>query len=914
MAYLKPGLVILIAVIVATSADFRLPQAVRPTHYDIRLRTAVHDAEREFQGSVDIHLTVEEPTDKIVVHSRSLTVISAVLYEPTSDPWTEVEQPSHTYDEPTEHLTFQCTTPLQNGSDYVLRVNYSGRLQTELTAGFFRKYYRDNGGIRRYIAATQFRPTWARQTFPCFDEPAIRTTFTVSLIHHSSYNAVSNMPLEGPLVVDTVDPEFVVTTFAQSQPMPTHSLAFAVTDFEIKSLTPQQRALARSNVINDTEYGLTAGDTILLAYNTHFDWSFWNFMPNLVQIAVPDAESGASESWGLVAFGEPTLLFNPEVNDYRVRPAIAKTIAQAYAQQWFGNLVTVDWWNYFWVHQGMAAMYGYYGAQLAYPEDQHMDQFQLQVMQPALKLDASEEARPLNWNVESPVEIAGLFDSDTTRHKAAGVINMLRTVLGEVYWQTGVQKYLRTHELGSVTSEALYEALEETIEVLPPFPTNMTVKQFMDNWADAPGYPVVNVRRLYGTTTMIISQERFLSDKKLPSDYVWYIPYNGLHIPILDFPYHSWLITKSREHIVRYDDEKPFILNELPSVFYRVNYDSRNWELIIAAWVQSPDFTNPTARAQLIDDSFALARADLLDFSVVLRLLTGLKKDRDYLPWATADKVLTYLHDRLRGTDQWSWFVFYMITLVDSNYRTLQFGVVNADDTLNDKQLNELILSWTCRLKIFQCSGNAESMFREAVRADAGVHPDISPVVYCYGARSAVNDEFVWLYQRMFDSQNEAERSLLINAMGCSQSKEQLDAYLTSSIGAGVGSEVNYFDRERLQVVQAVYSASRVGVDALIDFLNNWDMADDFIYWLEQPAFDDAIANIALRTNNQEEFDRLKALFETVGSLAPEDVVSSAMATVKANLDWHDSLEAFIIAEFLERYVYDTISPQDTVT
>ncbi|XP_065095409.1 aminopeptidase N-like [Ochlerotatus camptorhynchus] len=890
---------------VDSDEGFRLPRDTVPIHYTIRLRTAVHEGDRDFLGSVDIHLDVVQPTDNITVHNRDLEITSAVLFSVNGEDWTEIDRPSSTYDEHTEHLTFQCASGLlQVGNNYALRITYNGRLQTEMSSGFFRKYYRDENNIRRYIAATQFEPTRARMAFPCYDEPSLKATFTVSLIHHSSYNAVSNMPREDPLVVDTLDPDFLVSTFAESPRMSTYLVAFAVTDFETRTWIHQE-IHARPNAINDTEFALSASDKILYEFNKHLDISYWNYMPKLAQIAIPDRGSAAMENWGLVTYGESVLLFDPDVNTYRTKADITTTIAHENAHQWFGNLVTNDWWKYLWLNEGFATLYGYYGAHLAYAEEQYMDLFQLQVEQLALIYDASETTRPMNWNAETPAGISSLFDT-VAYQKSASVINMLRIIHGEENFRDGLKKYLLNRELSTATPDDLYEALQETYSTWRPLPIDMTVKQFMETWTNAPGYPVVNVRRVYGgTQDAFISQERFLADKKLPESHVWYIPYNGQYISFLNITVFSWLTEKATKRFLMIGDDEPLILNRnLNFGFYRINYDTRNWELITAAWIQSPDNIDPNNRAQLIDDAFALARADLLDFSIVLRLLTGLKNDFYYLPWASADKVLTYLHDRFRGTSEWHLFEFYAITLIDNSYRNIQqFDVIDPNETLKQKHFREQILSWACRLKDFGCSEKTEQMFKTAVSSNSGVHPDISSVVYCYGVRYAMDEEFIWLYERMFNSHNEAERALLIKALGCSQNKAHLDAYLTTSIGSGVGTEVNYFDRERLQVLTAVYSASRVGVDALIDFLNNWDMADDFIYWLEQPAFDNAIANIAARTNTEVELDRLKELFQTVGSLAPESVVNTAMATVKANLDWHDSLESFIIIDFFERYI-----------
>lgn len=281
--------------------DFRLPKETVPTHYVIRLRTSVHEGATDFQGSVDIHFNVVESTDKITVNNRDLSIVSATLYRVEDEELVEIDQPSDSSDERTEQLTFQCSAALEVGS-YVLTVDYTGKLQTSTGAGFFRRSYFDENNNRRYLATTQFEPTRARMAFPCYDEPTLKATFTVSITHHSSYTAVSNMPQDGPSLVDTQDPSFVTTNFLKTNKMSTYLLAFVVSDFETRNLG-RQLIHARPNAIDDTEFGLVAGDKILDKLSEYTGISYYDYNPKIAQIAIPDWGSGAMENWGLVTYG-----------------------------------------------------------------------------------------------------------------------------------------------------------------------------------------------------------------------------------------------------------------------------------------------------------------------------------------------------------------------------------------------------------------------------------------------------------------------------------------------------------------------------------------------------------------------------------------------------------------------------------
>lgn len=279
---------------------YRLPKETAPSHYTIQLKTSVHQGDIDFQGVVDIHLDVVESTDKIVVNSRGLDIVSATLYSVEDGELVLLEQPLETYDEQTEQLTFQCSSTLDLGS-YVLTIDYTGQLQSS-GSGFFRRFYRDENNNRHYLATTQFEPTRARMAFPCYDEPTLKATFTVSITHHVTYNAVSNMPQDGPVVVDSEDPEFVTTTFQKTKRMSTYLLAFVVSDFETRQLG-SQLIHARPNAIDETEFGLVSGDAILDALGEYTGVSYYDYKPKLAQIAIPDWGSGAMENWGLVTYG-----------------------------------------------------------------------------------------------------------------------------------------------------------------------------------------------------------------------------------------------------------------------------------------------------------------------------------------------------------------------------------------------------------------------------------------------------------------------------------------------------------------------------------------------------------------------------------------------------------------------------------
>lgn len=872
--------------------SYRLPSVTVPTHYNLHLRTAIHRNDRTFQGTVEIDINVLEATNKITIHNRNLAIQKVTVYRDG----VEQEVPPFETDPRTEHLTITCSQLLTIGS-YMVKVEFEGRLQNNNNQGFFASSYLDDDGKRRYLASSKFEPTHARSAFPCYDEPKLKATFTLSITHSKDYHAVANMPQDGELEPVQDDPDFVTTHFRKSTRMSTYLLAFAVSDFEIRT-SGYQTVYARYNVFEETEYPLQAGVDILNALSAYTGVEYTDHMPKMTQIAIPDRGTGAMENWGLVAYGEPVLLFNATVNTYRNKKSVDTIIAHEFAHQWFGNLVSLDWWDYIWLNEGFATVYEYYAAQLAYPENRYMDLWNVEVIHNAFAADARESVRPMTWNAASPNEIAGLFDT-IAYSKAGSVLNMFRVAFQDDNWREGLLEYFNKRLLDAAVADHLSEGLQLAIEGKNVYPASFTVKELMDSWTTAPGFPLLTVKRDYKNGQIYLSQERFLSDRQLPNSHVFHIPYNFATKSAADFEnlHFDWLSSKAAKISTEATEDEWVIFNKQQTGYYRVNYDLQNWELLIDALMDDPNAIHVQNRAQLINDAYNLARADRLDMSLPLRLMKYLAQEKAYPPWAAAGTVLTYFNNKLRGTEHYPAFLNYVHSMLDSVYITVTVTTVKDDETMLDKYLRQSITTWACRIGTTDCLLKTEDALKQAVQTDTPVHPDVSSVVYCYGLYNSGEAEFVWLNNRLHSSKNQAERSLLIDSMGCSQNKEFLKAYLMSSFGSN-----NLLSTERTRIVSSVYSTSRAGVDAMIEFLMDETIVDEFIGSLGTGTLNNAIANIAARTNNAAEQQQLEDLLTKLGSRVSAATAASARATVANNFAWFNTLEGLVVGEFLEGF------------
>ncbi|XP_058117335.1 aminopeptidase N-like [Anopheles ziemanni] len=882
--------------------SYRLPTHTVPSHYTIRLHTDLHTGSRAFQGIVDIHFDVIVPTDTITVHNRGLSVSFASLYAKEEDGLlVEFGFPQHELDTRTEQLTFRSGQVLPLGS-YVLTVTYSGNLETSSNSGFFLKSYVNDEGERRYVGTTQFESTNARMAFPCYDEPLLKATYTLWITHVAEYNTVSNMPVEA--VEPSEEHEgYVTTKFGPTPKMSTYLLAFGVSDF-VAIEDGLQQVYARPNAIHEAKFALEAGVRVLDALNAYTDVSYYDYMPKLSQMAIPDRGGGAMENWGLVKYGEPALLFNPERNTYRARKGIAVVIAHEYAHQWFGDLVGPHWWSYIWLNEGFANLYGYIGADLAYPSERYWDLYAVENVQNAFGPDSTDTIRPMTQDATTPSAISGLFDS-IAYDKSGSVLNMFRTVLGDDNFRAGLKVYLLNRQLDGAVADDLYAGLQAAIDEKDVLPEGVSVKLLMDSWTTQPGYPVLNVRRNYDDGSVILSQERFYADKRVTNDNLWYIPYSYATASDADFEDLSefqWLAKQAERVETGVAADDWILFNKQQAGYYRVNYDAHNWLLLASALRADPEAIHRFNRAQLINDAFNLARANRHDMALALDLLTYLSGEHEYVPWAAANGVLNYFYNKLRGTANYHDFIVYVDALIGHVFDTLgDITTVPEDETLLQKYLKQLISTWACRVGYTECLRQTTEALHTAVETNTPVHPDVSYVVYCYGLKGATDDEYRWLFNQMISSGNEAERSVLIDALGCAQDESQLVSLVAVAIGGN--SELNsLLNGERSRIVSSIYSAGRVGVEALVKALSDPPVAREFVDRFGQGTLNSVVSNVASRTNNDGELEQLDQFLAALGDLISPETAEAAVRTVKTNAAWFETFEGVVSTNYFANF------------
>ena len=466
----------------AHSAAIRLPGDVRPLAYQLSLTP---DLSRfVFDGTVSVSIEVLTPCRTITLNAVELDISRVRVGGAEGDATGEMSG-EVTYDAGGETATLTFPSEIAPGRA-TLSMNFAGVLNDRLR-GFYRSRYVDADGAERYLASTQFEATDARRAFPCWDEPSLKATFSVALTIPKGLAAVSNRP-EEPVTAagdDTRDAGTKTVRFTTTPPMSTYLLAFVVGDLRSVERRARSGVLMRVWAIAGNEergrFALDVSIRLLDYFNEYFGIPYP--LPKLDHVAIPDFAAGAMENWGCITYREPTLLVDERSSSAGTRQLVAAIIAHEMAHMWFGDLVTMAWWNDLWLNESFASWMGDKAVDALYPEWEKWNQFLVDDTARALQLDGLRNSHPIEQEVDDPAEIGQLFDA-ISYSKGASVIRMLEAYLndgGDDAFRRGINGYLEKHRHGNATTADLWTALGEA--------SGRPVGEIMDSWTKQTGHP-----------------------------------------------------------------------------------------------------------------------------------------------------------------------------------------------------------------------------------------------------------------------------------------------------------------------------------------------------------------------------------------------------------------------------------------
>ncbi len=603
-----------------TPAPFRLPTDVQPLRYSLTLTPDLKDF--TFQGEAAIDIEVSAPTSRIMLNAIDLEVPSADLSLPGDKSWT----PKIDLDESSETATFSFDQDIPMGTA-TLNIRFAGTLNDELR-GFYRSQYTDTDGQERLLATTQFEATDARRAFPCWDEPAVKATFRVTLIIPSDLVAISNTPVESEM--PTGD-GLKTVRFEESPRMSTYLLAFIIGDFvaveEQASNGTVVRVWATRGKEEQGRFAVENAVNLLGYFNEYFGVPYP--LPKLDHIAVPDFAAGAMENWGAITYRETALLYDPKNSAAGTRQRILEVVAHEMAHMWFGDLVTMEWWDDLWLNESFASWMGDKAVDHLYPEWHMWTQFVFQDTNAGLSLDGLRNSHPIEANVKDPAEIRELFDA-ISYSKGAATLRMLEEFLGPEVFRKGLNDYLSAHQYENARGADLWSAMDHA--------SGKPVTSLMNTWIKQMGYPVLQVKteRQGAEASVSLSQSRFLYDHLLgegeADGTTWQVPVSVIRPGTSD---KVTALMEDRDTVVPLgsglganDWAK---VNAGQTGFYRVNYPPDEWDRLRAAveGLQLP----ATDRLGLQNDAYALMRAGFAPATLFLSLAGAYEAENDSSVW-----------------------------------------------------------------------------------------------------------------------------------------------------------------------------------------------------------------------------------------------------------------------------------------
>lgn len=589
----------------------RLPKSITPIKYRLQIQPDMEAF--TFIGNEAIEIAIDKTVKQITLHSKDLEI---------TDGWwqqgkTRIDILKTSYNVKSETATFNFAKSLPKGKGK-LHLHFRGLIQESLR-GFYRSQYEYKGKTMR-IATTQFEATDARRAFPCFDEPSHKAVFEVSLLIPKHLSAISNtIETAAPQGVEHA-PGYKVVKFAPTPKMSTYLLAYVVGEFEfIKTRTKDGviiRLFTTPGKKHQAKFSLEVAKRSLEFLNSYFQVPYP--LPGLDLIAIPDFAAGAMENWGAITFRESALLVDEKNTAFANRQQIAETVAHELVHQWFGNLVTMEWWTHLWLNESFASFMSYIVLDHLFPEWHIWTRFVMHDHANALQLDSLENTHPIEVEVHHPNQISEIFDA-ISYDKGASALRMLMHYIGPENFRNGLTYYLKKHSYKNTSSIHLWEAFEKV--------SGKPVSKFMDKWVSKPGYPIVAVKEEKPGKLAVVQSRFSLADIKDRT--IWPIPlqFELSKGKISDLE----LFNKPKQTITVSPEAQYIKANPQETGFYRTLYSPSLLAKLYEP-IKNKEFS-VTDRFGVIRDLFAIAKAGVVPTSAYLEFLQAYSKEDSYIVW-----------------------------------------------------------------------------------------------------------------------------------------------------------------------------------------------------------------------------------------------------------------------------------------
>ncbi len=710
-------------------ASVLLPSHITPIRYNLTLKPDLENF--TFWGKEVIDIVIDKDIKEITLHSKDIDIETAQAGVQFAN--------KISYDTKAEIATFTFKNKIPKGKIKLVLV-FNGIIN-ETLRGFYKSKY-EIDGVTKHIATTQFEATDARRAFPCFDEPAQKAIFDVSLIIPGTHTAISNTL---PTSIKEHEAGYKIISFAPTPKMSTYLLAFIIGDFEYleqKAGGTLVRVYTTSGKKHQAKFALDTAVRCLEFYNKYFDIPYP--LPTLDLIAIPDFESAAMENWGAITFRETALLVDENNSSLSTKQWVAIVIAHEIAHQWFGNLVTMKWWTDLWLNEGFASYMENLCTDNLFPEWHVWDLYLADRYAVALRLDALENSHPVEVTVHNPDEISEIFDM-VSYAKGSAVIRMLAEYLGADVFRDGLRHYLKKHSYNNTETVQLWESFEKV--------SKKNVVKMMNTWTKQTGYPLITLSkkgRQYNAT-----QERFFSSRISRAKYnkgkkqLWHVPFAyETNNEIL-----KTITTKNKVPLIGASIGK---LNFEERSFVRTRYDSQTIQKLKQEIIDGK--LSVKDRLGLIRDMFALAEGGYIDTVTALDFSLAYKHETEYIVWAELASGISKVN-ALFGDETYK---KYALSLFSPLAERMTWNHIKGEDH-SHTFLRSLAISGAGSYGDKNVIKHAQKLFKD--RNKNPIRADIRSTVYAIVAQNGTQKEWnlfknLYLKEKMHEEQERYGRAL----------------------------------------------------------------------------------------------------------------------------------------------------------
>jgi puromycin-sensitive aminopeptidase len=848
--------------------EFRLSRQVLPSKYQISIKPDLESA--TFQGEEVISLKILKPTKKIILHSRELEIVSAEYESAGKVVW--AGKVSYKKDLELAILEFKKLLTVETGK---LSLTFRGLLNNQMR-GFYRSRY-THKGQDRFLSATQFEATDARMAFPCFDEPNMKAVFEVALQIPSGHEAVSNTL---PASVEEHEGGFKTVRFAPTPRMSTYLLAFVSGELEyLASQTKSGVAIRVYTPLSKKtqgKYALEVAVRTVEFFEKYFKIKYP--LPTLDMVAIPDFASQAMENWGLITFRESAILTDEHNSSLSHKQWVALVVAHEIAHQWFGNLVTMEWWTHLWLNEGFASYIEYLAVDHLFPKWDIWTQFLTMDFQRGMAKDGLLHTHPIEVDVHDPNEIDEIFD-DISYRKGSSIIRMLADYLGERSFRLGLQHYLEKHKYKNATTDDLWESLEKV--------SKKPVKEIMSSWTRQAGLPLVSVS--WKDKEYTFSQERFFrnpSQRGRDAQRLWPIPFS-----ILTDKKDVTFLLKNKTETKTLSGQSWLKFNRVESAFVRVNAGAEYWKQVCG--LLKDQVLSTEDRWGIVNNLWALAEAGYLETSLVLELSMQFRRETHYPVWSELlEGVLRA--KMLFGQDAKNKKAFenYIQLLLEPTKKRLGLEQVKGESH-GDALLRPLMFRTLGLNGDEQLQEKALQLLTKSIKSTP-VPTHIKSAVYTIVASVGDRPEYDFFKQLYIASENSEERGRITQAL-CGFSKSTL---LGQALKFSLSGEVRDQDRvtfNRLASGQAFFH------ERLWEFTeSNWKKYKSF-YGHGGRMLNYVVASLA-NISDERIFKQMEKFFKANAQVGLERTLNQTLEMAEINVQWRKRDESQV-TEFLKKYL-----------